>query len=210
MRIAIRLKHCTSLLAFVAANSFAQCYNVDGVIKSTPIPYSGDVDVYGCAFSYPSDLNSNVCITQQFGAYLDINGSGNASFKGTSELTTVPVVSEASPDETLAFTPLAFPPFDPLGQLPPDDSRADLQGFTSQAILVTKFRGLRGTLYTKDSGVITQLGTPAGGFAGQIVKIVGGDGDFTGATGAIGVAGQEVGGTPGSAATYTGTFCLPD
>ena len=91
----------------------------------------------------------------------------------------------------------------------PDDRRVDVEGFTLQAILVTRFRGLRGTLYTKDTGVITLLGTPAGGFAAQIVKIVGGDGDFDGVTGIIGVAGQEVGGEPGSTATYTGTFCLP-
>ncbi|SER84662.1 hypothetical protein SAMN05421690_11041 [Nitrosomonas sp. Nm51] len=210
MNTAKRLRFFACLLAFVATNSFGKCYDVDGVIKAVPVPYSGNVDDLGCAFPYPRELNPNVCFTNQFGAYLAISGSGNVSFTGTSELTTAPVVSEASPDNTLAFTPLIFPPLDPLNQLPPDDTRVDLQIFTSQAILVSRLRGLRGTLYTKDSGVITQLGAPTGGFSGQIVKIVGGDGDFDGATGLIGVAGQEVGGEPGSIATYTGRFCVPD
>ena len=200
-----------SLLALVATNSFAECYEVSGVIKSEPALYAGELDPYGCAFSYPIELDSNVCITGETGFYLQINGSGNATFKGTSELTTVPVTSEGDlPIPTLAYTPLAYPPEDPFDQLPDDDTRQDLQNFTSQAILKTRFRGWRGHLYSKDSGVITRLDTPAGGFAGQIVRIVGGDGDFEGATGMIGVAGQEVGGEEGSAATYTGYFCVPE
>lgn len=209
MKTANRLKFFASLLVFVATNSFGKCYDVDGVIKAEPIPYSGDLDDFGCAFSYPWKLNSDVCFTKHFGTYLAINGSGNASFTGTSELTTAPVKSENSPD-AYAYTPLIFPHQDPNKKLPSDDSRKNLQVFTSQAILVTKFRGLKGTLYTKDSGVITQLGTPTGGFSGQIVTIVGGDGDFDGATGVIGVTGQEVGGEPGSAAIYTGKVCVPD
>jgi hypothetical protein len=58
-----------------------------------------------------------------------------------------------------------------------------------------------GTLYTKDTGIIT-----ADFFVGQVVLIVGGTDDFEDATGRIAVAGQELGGSPG--AFYTGHICV--
>jgi hypothetical protein len=93
----------------------------------------------------------------------------------------------------------------PLAYL--DGVRSTVAGFTSQAVLTGSVGLLRkkksGTIFTKDTG--TSAPNPNGVVVGQVLKIVGGTGDFSGATGTIAVAGQEV----GALAVYTGELCTP-
>lgn len=95
------------------------------------------------------------------------------------------------------MTPLTFPP----------GVRSTLQGFTSQAVLNgTVTVGLTkksGNVYTKDTGVIDL--SDGKGNVGQVLKVVGGTAGFSGASGTLTVAGQEVGGL----AVYSGKICLP-
>ncbi len=132
-----------------------------------------------------------------------IAGKGKAKIEGASSfsrLTTALAVNPFNPGVVTA-TLLLFPPLDP------SNVRADLTVFTSNASLTGKIRNYSGTLYTMDTGVITQP-TPPGGeqTVGQVLKIVGGSpgSDFEGASGTIAVAGQEVGG----GAFYTGEVCV--
>ncbi|MBA3287415.1 MAG: hypothetical protein H0U21_05235 [Acidimicrobiia bacterium] len=77
--------------------------------------------------------------------------------------------------------------------------------FTSDAVIDAQVRGLEGTLLTKNAGAFNTTG------AGDIVDaqtIIGGTGDFTGATGGIRAEGTfttEAGGR----SSYTGTICVP-
>lgn len=192
----------TCLLAAVAVNNtYAQCYTISGVVQTTPledcVPFQDSNGAGQNYFPYEPDISLTALTGEPF--CLSVTGWGNARFAGVSELTSVFVFDALG---GYASTPLGFP-FDPV--------RGDLEGFSSQAMLETRFRGLRGTLYTKDTGFITSLtSSETPGFVGQIIRVVGGDGDFAGATGQIGVAGQEVGGAPGEAAFYNGRVCLPD
>ncbi len=134
----------------------------------------------------PSIAEQSSCLT--------LTGKGKAKFTGLSGLTIVGVASQIPPNPA-SMTPLVFPD-DPIRFKSPDDY---LTVFTSNAVLTGKVRNYSGSLYTQDTGVITKAG-----FVGQVLKIVGGTGDFEGATGEIAVAGQEVEGN----AFYTGEVCV--
>lgn len=121
------------------------------------------------------------------------SGTGVAQFTGYSGLTTVPVVGA---DGQATKTPQAY--------VTPNSVRATLTSFTAQGVLTGRvgFGSSRktGTLFTKDTGIFGNDGKAA-----EVIKIVGGTGDFQGASGTILVAGQELGG----AAIYTGSICTP-
>jgi len=166
---------------------------------------------------------------------LRVEARGDVNMSGYSVLTSVPLFPPLPADQSLselgsgAVTPLCFsyPIFDDqenvlgfggdlvrgcgvpnadglLDAQPPGS--AGLQIFTSQVALEGTIRKnpfsteYTGTVYTKDTGIIT-----ADGFVGQVLLIVGGMGPFAGATGRVGVTGQEGGGL----ASYTGEMCLP-
>ena len=211
-----------AIIALVAANTFATgnpyspagCSGtvvpINGVVSSTPASSTDPGAAAGCldaavlgGLSPDPLVNPPVCLR------IDVSGTVKAS--GYSMLTQVPIFSAGG----VATTPFCFfvpPPAGPggdatrgcsavVGGSPVPSTSAGLQGFTSQAALTGRVNGNRyqGTVYTKDTGYIT-----ADGFVGQILLIVGGTGDFNGATGRVGVAGQEV----GDYATYTGHVCI--
>jgi len=172
------------------------CIPVTGVVQSVPDPT--------CAiktdpkYSWPGTVEAADPLLVNFGvpaeqACLTIRGFGTAQFSGVSGLTTVGV---GNPQAGNSATPLGFAPA---------TVRSGLTVFTSQAVLNGQvYAGrklLKGTLYTKDTGVIELA--PTSGKVGQILKIVGGGGDFAGASGTITVAGQELGGF----AFYSGEVC---
>lgn len=177
------------------------CIPIDGTVRSAPDESCG---ILGSVWNDPN-IESPDPFLVNFGlppaqVCFTIKGKGKAKFEGYSGLTAVPVANPPPPNESpvpVATTPLIFPV---LGV------RSGLSVFTSQATLTGKLvTGRSGTLYTKDSGVITLPETPGGvQIVGQVLKIVGGTEDFAGATGTIAVAGEEVGG----AAFYTGEVCV--
>ncbi len=176
------------------------CIPVDGTVTTTPI--ACELILPG---GPPSALSSNPWGTVQWLPQCFLTeGKGKARFSGSSQLTMevvqslVPEAYIPPPLAPLSLTPLTFPS---------EAVRSQLNVFTSNAMLTGKIRNYTGTLYTKDTGVITVDITPGGEqTVGQVLKIVGGSpgSDFEGATGMIAVAGQEVGG----GAFYTGEVCV--
>jgi hypothetical protein len=173
--------------------------NVKGVITSRPANPNDPTELQACSVvagtgdDAPQD--PLVCLR------VDVSGSVKAS--GYSVLTSVPL----SDGMSFLNTPFCFP-LDPergcaeaVGSPSIPEGSAGLQGFTSKAVLTGRVRGRKyeGTVYTKDQGYIT-----ADGFIGQILLVVGGTGDFEGATGRAAIGGQEVGGF----ASYTGHICV--
>ncbi len=181
------------LFAVAAGTAFAAtCTQVYGLVNTTPDATCGIVPLSsgfpdGSDFllaSLPGQNPAAVCFT--------IQGTGTARFKGYSGLTAIGVMNQLGQQSA---TPFAYD----------GGARATLTGFTAQAVLTGTLgigpKQKSGTLYTKDTGTITNDGK-----VGQILKIVGGSGGFANATGTVAVAGQEVGGF----AIYTGDVCLPD
>lgn len=86
-----------------------------------------------------------------------------------------------------------------------DTAETGVLGFVSDSTITARLQGRKGTLLIKNAGVFRTAG------AGSIVDlqtIVGGTGDFTGATGdlrAEGTFNQATGGR----SRYTGQVCLP-
>lgn len=179
------------------------CIPVDGTVSST---FDSDCHIIG---NWPATLPEG---TDQLLALLGANpadvcfaikGEGKAKFSGFSGLTAVLVANQVLPGATT--TPLIFPTaYSPPPDQTPIGVRAGLSVFTSQAKLTGRVKDRSGTLYTKDTGAIIGEGFPGQGMVGQVLKIVGGTGDFEDASGTIAVAGQEVGG----AAFYTGEVCV--
>ena len=190
-----------AVLTLFAANTFAAgpsapaacqgtVVNVNGVVSSTPANPTDSDDLAGCAEAVAlggfGPDHAQLPLT-----CLRIDVSGTVKASGHSVLTNVPLSGGGN-------TPFCLPDgtrgCDPL-------TSAGLQGFTSQAALTGRVHGnkYQGKVYTKDTGYITP-----DGFVGQILLVVGGTGDFAGATGRVAVAGQEVGGS----ASYTGRICI--
>lgn len=191
------------LVCASAAYADPLCIPVDGTVSSTPIACSqippevfSELCPYGVFDPYQPhvpgmclpELTDPVCFR--------ISGKGKAKIEGAHSFSRLTTDVAANQLYQAAVTPLVFPP------QAPGNPRADLTVFTSSASLTGKVRHLKGTLHTRDTGVIT-----AGGIVGQVLKIVGGPAgsDFENATGTLAVAGQEVGG----AAVYTGEVCVP-
>lgn len=181
-----------------------KCIPVHGFVQSTPAKLCDQAKAD--YFAWPSDNSEGadpllILVNSQLPpgkVCLDIKGFGVAQFTGSSGLTAVQV-GNAVP--TSPFFVALSSPVNPFGATPLNFGsgvRAGLTVFTSQAVLDGKLHGLKGKLYTKDTGVIT-----SDGMVGQVLKIVGGSDDFKGASGTIAVAGQEVGGL----ASYTGEVC---
>lgn len=193
------------------------CIPVTGVVQSVPDPTCGVLSAMNGwpQSEAPDQFLAALPPTPGVGpgdVCLAIKGFGTAQFSGFSGLTAVPVgnwtPSQTGP--TTPFVPLAptSSTLNPYGATPFNFAtgvRAGLTVFTSQAVLKGKvYAGrklLEGSLYTKDTGVIELA--PTGGKVGQILKIVGGNGAFAGASGTITVAGQELGGF----AFYSGEVC---
>jgi hypothetical protein len=214
-----------TLFVICASNTYAggrgneySCIPVDGTVTTTNVG-CGDSDAYTTAYNTLCPAGGNNCLPSPLlpppqSPCFKVAGKGKAKIDGDkslSVLTSVVVANQAVPP-MVATTPLGFPP-------PPynlDNVRSDLSVFTSRASLNGKLTtGQKGTLYTEDTGVITIPPTPtppeapqpargAPQIVGQILKIVGGTGDFDKAYGTIAVAGTEVGG----AAFYTGEVCV--
>ncbi len=185
-----------ALLAFTTLPSYAgTCHSVAGVVTSFPDPacqVENEFPQDQADWYLPGVPNKDRCFT--------VIGLGTAAFRGAAGLTTVPV---ADVNGGVITTPLGFPPVPPF----PNSDRGNLTGFTSQAVLTGRLKGLRGSLYTKDTGYIVPDPDPAtGAWVGQVLIIVGGTGGFENATGTISVAGKEVGGW----ANYSGFVCEGD
>lgn len=211
------------LFASAAYGSGAgKCIPVHGFIQSTPAATCDQVDADNKAWlllvtegiEAPDPLLKDIIPNVPAGdVCLDVKGFGVAQFHGSSGLTAVQV-GNWTPDRTYFFplaTPLTTPPYPTASPINPFGTtllsfgsgvRSTLNIFTSQAVLVGKLHGLEGTLYTKDTGVITPVSATAL-MVGQVLKIVGGTDGFEGASGTIAVAGEEVGGR----ASYTGEVC---
>ncbi len=226
MKTTIRPAVATLCILFASAahgSGAGRCIPVHGFIQSTPAATCAQVQADNEAWlltegvEAPDPLLKDILSNVPAGdVCLDIKGSGVAHFHGSSGLTAVQVGNWTPPGQP-PFYPLAIPPtatdpgyptaspINPFGTTPLNFGsgvRSTLTVFTSQAVLVGKLHGLKGTLYTKDTGVITPLSATAA-MVGQVLKIVGGRGDFEGASGTIAVAGEEVGGR----ASYTGEVC---
>jgi len=198
----------STLFLLCASTAYADplCIPVDGTVSSTPIPC---VDIPEplrstlCTPFNPENIVPGMCLPEVINPVTGvtdpvcfrISGKGKAKIEGEHSFSRLTFEVAANQSGGI-LTPLVFP-----SQQDPGNPRADLTVFTSSASLTGKVRNLKGTLHTRDTGVIT-----AGGVVGQVLKIVGGSpgSDFEGATGTIAVAGQEVGG----AAVYTGEVCL--
>jgi hypothetical protein len=185
---------------------------VSGVVTSRPANPANLSEAAGCAqaATLGGGVQPDPLLPEPVCLKVDVSGTVKAT--GFSMLTTVPVVSAAG----FAATPICFflPPNGPGDQtrgcslsvggsmVPVPATSAGLQGFTSQAALTGSVQGNKytGTVYTKDTGYVT-----SDGFIGQILLVAGGTGSFEGATGRVGIAGQEVGGY----ANYTGHLCIP-
>jgi len=204
----------TSLLLACASTSYAVvggdedflCIPVDGTVTSEYINCSVTVEFQAALCPLGEGFGPGQCIPENASptpVCFRITGKGKARILGDksfSRLTVVPVVDPFAP--ALTATPLVFPLRED-----PSNERANLSVFTSNASLTGKIRSYSGTLYTRDTGVITEPTAPDGEqTVGQVLKIVGGSpgSDFEGATGTIAVAGQEV----GSGAFYTGEVCV--
>lgn len=192
--------------ALIATAAHGACFPLSGVVTSAPTE-AGD-----CAGLSEEFLDLHVVpdTAVQFPAIpftcFKIRGQGapGVKFRGVSEFTSV-VVAGVGPSGGVAATPLVFPV--------PEASRANLLGFSSQAVLSGKVGKLRGKILTKDTGYIAALDPDVTDvlqaedqIVGQVLNIVGGEGDFEQAYGAIGVAGNELGGF----AQFTGQICVPD
>ena len=187
-------------LTLIAGTTYATCFPVSGVVTSVPSDFE---NCLGIAERF-SDQGVNT--DTPLGACFQVRGRGapGVEFEGFSEFTSV-VAASAVPNGGVAATPLTF--------AFTDITRANLLGFTSQAALTGKIRNLRGTILTKDTGYIAALDPSVTDIlqaeeqiVGQVLNIVGGEGDFADAYGAIGVAGEELGGF----AQFTGQICVPD
>lgn len=175
-----------------------------GVITSSP---AGAADVAGCTTAYASFPSPDPLYIAPNGQPVCqvIETSGTAKLTGYSLITSSTLVGA---DGAATSTPGCFP-FDPVrgcgtvgdpaSAFPPGS--AGMTVFTSQAVLSGSLNGKKyqGTVFTKDTGAIT-----ASGFVGQVLQIVGGTGDFAGASGLIGLHGQELGGF----ASYSVSICI--
>lgn len=182
------------LCVLLASSVQANCLPVQGVVTLTPDPACRVVGALGSWQSgeapdpllamFPGADPASVCFA--------VSGTGTAQFSGFSGLTAVPV---AGFDGNFTATPLVY-------LAAPTSARAGLSSFTAQGVLSGRIRfgGINksGTLFTKDTGVFGSDGKAA-----ELIKIVGGTGDFQGASGTIAVAGQELGGY----AVFTGSIC---
>jgi hypothetical protein len=200
------------LIGASAVHAAPECIAVDGTVSSTAIlcaqiPQTvtnlcpaGVVDP-----EQPQNFVPGMCLPEIIlpGEFFPrnpvcfrISGKGKARIRAADSYSRLTTEVAANEQGQFAATPLVFPP-----QVA-GNPRADLTAFTSNASLTGRVRNLQGTLWTRDTGVIT-----ADGIVGQVLKVVGGPpgSDFERATGTLAVAGQEVGG----AAFYTGEICVP-
>jgi hypothetical protein len=185
------------LFVLYASASSAACIPAQGLVTLTPDPACR---IFGAmsTWSAPEAPDAFLGAPPGPGApppvCFSAVGTGTVQFSGFSGLTTVPV---AGVDGNVTVAPLVYP-------IPSVGLRSSARAFTSQSVLNSKIAVGRdrksGTLFTKDTGNITNDGKAA-----EIIMIAGGTGGFAGASGTIEVAGQELGGF----AVYTGTICTP-
>jgi hypothetical protein len=90
----------------------------------------------------------------------------------------------------------------PIVETPPTGALT----FTSNSVIHAKIGGKSGNLMIKNAGVYLPAG---GGHIVDLQVIVGGDGDLTGATGAIRASGVFDGSTGTGESEYMGSICLP-